>query len=513
MTSFAEALTSNQCCDTTTQNGALSYSTTNSDRVNLFFKLSRDILKNDKWYEWIDKSWKENELDTMKILFNSRDCRGGKGDRDPFISAMTSYIIPLYPEWFIQNFHLIPKYGRWLDLIEIVSYYSKEDMYKPVIEFIVQQIKTDLEDMKNNKGVSLLAKWLPTEGKKWDGMSKGYIIKQICSKLYETPIENINNYHKAKYRKEVLIPLRNRIKLVEKLMCEGKWDEIQYSNVPSCAMKLYKNAFKKHNIEGFMKWLHDVKNGKEHINAKQLYPHEIVKEYMTHNINNDDVLEEQWKVIVSEAEKLGAFKNSIVLSDVSSSMYGEPMQVSIALGILISSLTSEPFKNQVITFSTLPKFHVLPEETLKSKVLSLQSAEWGGNTNFINVFKLILTKAQKYNLDEKAMPKRLYVLSDMQFDEAFTVRNFESTYETVERMYSEAGYKVPEMVFWNLRSNNTHDFPVKFDMKNVATISGYSISIIKHLLKDEIVTPEKIMRDTIDDQRYSDITAPTALNM
>ena len=44
----------------------------------------------------------ESKLDTMKIIFNGRDCRGGKGDRTPFIKAM-QHISQKYPELFYNN--------------------------------------------------------------------------------------------------------------------------------------------------------------------------------------------------------------------------------------------------------------------------------------------------------------------------------------------------------------------------------------------------------------------------
>ena len=40
-----------------------------------------------------------NKLDTIKLLFHSRDCRGGKGDRDPFLDGI-EYI---YYNYFTFN--------------------------------------------------------------------------------------------------------------------------------------------------------------------------------------------------------------------------------------------------------------------------------------------------------------------------------------------------------------------------------------------------------------------------
>jgi hypothetical protein len=79
-------------------------------------------------------------------------------------------------------------------------------------------------------------------------------------------------------------------------------------------------------------------------------------------------------------------------------MDGTPMEVSIALGILISHVTQEPFRNLVITFHEQPKFHRVEGSTLREKVESLKGSEWGGSTNFAAVFDLILNKAKENNL-------------------------------------------------------------------------------------------------------------------
>ena len=95
---------------TYTENGALSLNTTLSARVDFFFKLTRDIVENEFFEKWLLNSWKESPIDTMKIIFNSRDCRGGKGDRRPFLAAM-HIISDNYPEWFESNYKLIPTYS------------------------------------------------------------------------------------------------------------------------------------------------------------------------------------------------------------------------------------------------------------------------------------------------------------------------------------------------------------------------------------------------------------------
>merc|ERR1711924_481509 len=61
--------------------------------------------------------------------------------------------------------------------------------------------------------------------------------------------------------------------------------------------------------------------------------------------------------IAATGVKRGAL---VSLVDVSGSMAGVPMEVSIALGLLVSDLADEPFKHRVLTFESQPRWHKIP---------------------------------------------------------------------------------------------------------------------------------------------------------
>lgn len=478
------------------EKGAISLATTNNACVDLFFKMTQDLYQNPNFIEWIDKSWEESPLDTMKIIFQSRDCRGGKGTKTTFINSM-KYLSYKHPDWVEQNMSIIPIFGRYKDWIELINYKTKDQ----IINLICCQLKEDVINMYKGNPISLLSKWIPSEKKKYN--KNNNITRSITNKLY-------GEYEKEpykKFRKEYLTPLRNYLKIVESYMCSNNWEAIDFSLVPSCAMNKLKKAFQKHTPEKFADWLNAVKEGKSKINAKQLQPHELVKHYINFG-EYDEVVELQWLQILENTAKLGNFKDSIVLSDVSSSMNGVPIEVSIALGILISSLTAEPFKNTIISFHTNPSVHIIPDSctTLQQKVESLKQVSWGGTTDLYKVFELILKRAKKYNLSPDQMPKCLYILSDMQFDTA--IDNSNIVFENIDNMFLKTIYKRPNIIFWNLRSNTTIDFPVCENQYGVATISGFSPSILKHIINGEEITPYSLMRNVIDDIRYSIIQSP-----
>ena len=76
----------------------------------------------------------------------------------------------------------------------------------------------------------------------------------------------------------------------------------------------------------------------------------------------------------------------------------------------------------------------------------------------------------------------------------------------IEKMYTDAGYKTPKIVYWNIQSRNG-DVPVAFDKAGTALISGFSPAILTSLLGGKSFSPVAIMDDTILSARYEKITA------
>jgi hypothetical protein len=461
-----------------TENGARSYDTCHDGRVELFFKMC-------------EASWNEDPLDTIKMIFQTRDCRGGKGERQLFMEMM-AWLTTKNCASVLVNLDLVPEYGRWLDLVEL----SENSQLNTVITMMLaKKLKEDHALMMLGKPVSLCAKWIPSEGSKWD--RKLHTCTNIAKAL-QTDLKGL--------RKQYLSPLRAYLKIVERYMCDKKWPEIDYSKVPSVAMHRLKKAFARNDPVRFAEWKAALSAGRPDVkvNAKVLFPHDLVTQYLEKRAPFDQVIESQWKVLVEETKKLGKFGRSLAICDVSGSMNGVPLNVCVALGIMISGCLEEPFRNKVITFSANPQFHDITGNTLHEQVNSLNKADWGMNTDFIAVFRLLLDKARQHNLTPEQMPNRLYVFSDMQFDQAVS-KNYDTNYEAIQKMYTDAGYTIPEIVFWNLRGD-TLDFPVGDSKKRgVAMVSGFTTSILKALLNGRQLSPITVLWDTLDSPRYSAI--------
>ncbi|KAL8172274.1 hypothetical protein V2J09_024078 [Rumex salicifolius] len=370
-------------------------------------------------------------------------------------------------------------------------------------------LKSDVESLNSGQTnkIGLAAKWCPSLDSSFDRST--LLCETVARKMF--PRESLSEYagiddaHYAyrvrdRLRKEVLVPLRRALELPEVYMSANRWSELPYSRVASVAMKTYKEHFQKHDPERFSAYLESVKSGEAKIAAGALLPHEVIK-----SLRDEDggaVAELQWRRMVDDLAQKGKMKNCIAVADVSASMSGIPMQVSIALGILVSELSEEPWKGKVITFSENPQLQVIEGEDLKSKVSFVEEMDWGGSTDFQKVFDAILEVTVKARLKPDQMIKRVFVLSDMEFDEA-SANPWETDYMVIKRKYEEKGYveAVPEIVFWNLRDSLAT--PVPGDQKGVALVSGFSKNLLTMFLgNDGILSPLDVMEGAISGEAY-----------
>eukprot|EP01114_Cavostelium_apophysatum_P013859 TRINITY_DN3450_c0_g2_i3.p1 TRINITY_DN3450_c0_g2~~TRINITY_DN3450_c0_g2_i3.p1 ORF type:complete len:876 (-),score=265.76 TRINITY_DN3450_c0_g2_i3:161-2746(-) len=474
------------------ENNAVALGTTGSARVDLFFKAVRQIDP-DMLEILLQASWKESALDTLKLIFQARDCRGGKGEKAMFYASLR-WLGKNHPEVLAKCLKEIPFFGTWKDVLVLMD----SPFEKQAISLFAQQLQSDLAELaklgntKEKLKVSLCAKWAPTENQ---GKDVDKAARKIAKALFPKSKVPLTDY-----RKKVIVPLRRYLRITEKFMCAGEWSIIPYSGVASRCMNRSRAAFTKHDGERFQKFLEDVAAGKTTIKGKQMYPHEIVKQYPG-AVPVDQVLELQWKTIIEDVQKSGGLRDSLVLSDVSGSMDGTPMEVSIALGLLISEVTAEPFKNLVMTFETSPSLVEITGATLRDRVIALRQAPAGGSTDFQACMDLILNKALQFNLPAEQMPKRLYVISDMQFNQADHQWKEATHHEITRKKFTDAGYKMPQIVYWNVRAN-TVDFPTDATSSGVALVSGFSPSILKSLMGEGEINPVSVLEETLHNPRY-----------
>ncbi|XP_039129375.1 LOW QUALITY PROTEIN: uncharacterized protein LOC120265511 [Dioscorea cayenensis subsp. rotundata] len=400
-----------------------------------------------------------------------------------------------------------------------VNRYASDPAYQflqdRISEFFAKLLVSDLEQLKKEKfnRIGLAAKWCPSLDSCFDRTTLlcESIARRVFPKESNPEYADIEERHYAYrvrdlLRREVLVPLRKVLQLPEIFMSSRQWNALPYNRVASIAMKNYKDIFKMHDNDRFLNFLEDVKKGKAKIAAGALLPHEIlaaVCKPKDKDGDDDDVAELQWARMVQDVLKLGKLNNCIAVCDVSGSMFGTPMEVCVAMGILISELSEEPWKGRVITFSAEPQLHKITGNTLREKSEFVESMTWWGmNTDFQKVFDQILQVAVQGNLQPEQMIKRVFVFSDMEFDQASN-SSWETDYEVICRKFQASGYgeAIPEIVFWNLRDSSS--IPVTANQKTVGLVSGFSKNLVKLFLKGGgIVDPVAIMDRAISSKLY-----------
>ncbi|KAF7104406.1 hypothetical protein CFC21_105306 [Triticum aestivum] len=392
-----------------------------------------------------------------------------------------------------------------------VERYARDPNYRLLHDMTADVFAALLaEDMKKlsdgNIDLSLAGKWCPSIDSCYDRST--LICEAIARRLFpkgsapDLPEDLPDAYYayraRERLRKDAYVPLRHALKLPEIFISARAWGEVVYTRVASVAMKNYKDLFLEHDEDRFNSYLADVKSGKAKIAAGALLPHEILKSAY----DDDGAADLQWKRMVEDLLALGKLNNCLAVCDVSGSMNGLPMDVCVALGLLLSELCDEPWRHRVITFSGQPQLHHISGDTLAEKTQFIREMQWDMNTDFQAVFDQLLRVAVAGKVPPERMVKKVFVFSDMEFDQASS-RPWETDYEAITRKYSEAGYgdAVPQIVFWNLRDSDS--VPVTAHQKGVALVSGFSKNMVKLFLEGEyILSPRAVMEKAIAGPEY-----------
>ena len=487
---------------TTSTNGATMYSSTfnplldfnfkissyrNGDRVSKIMKIQED------WGKVLEDTSISDEI-KIKYLFCLRDTREGIGERYTFRIAMVVTLnegTKNQRTLAIKSLKYLSEFGRWDDLLHLHGVTAEANME---IESIVRnQWVEDLHSYKQNKPISLLAKWLPsinshsvqtkTEAKKW------------CKIL---------NLSEPAYRKSLSM-LRSYLNIVERNMSSKEYWMINYSEVPSKAALLYKDAFKRNDTERYTKYLEDLKANKNgvKVNASVTMPYEIVKKYRGCN-SEDTLLEEAWKAIPCED-----ISDTLVIRDGSGSMTWnnigntgcKPIDFATSLAIFFAEHSKGEFKDKFITFSSRPQFVDLSDcNNLREKIWKTYRYSDCSNTNLEATFDLILDTAIRHNLTQEDLPKNLLIISDIEFDIATTShRGVYTLMETIEQKFATHGYKLPRLIFWQITSTDHVVFP---QIKgNVTLISGFSQNNYKMIMSGKL-DPWDCLLEVINSARY-----------
>jgi len=475
----------NESTWTRTENGAVALNTTGNACLDLFGTIG--ALRGANYVrigEMFAEAYKEDPLFATKIAFYARDIREGLGERRVF-RTIIGYLAYNHPGALIPNLDLIGVFGRYDDLYCLIGTPVEDDMWAAM----KKQFEEDVKNLHEGNAVSLLAKWIKTADASSERTRKLGI---LTAQKLGYPVYNF---------KRIVRALRKRIGVVESLMSAGRWDEIQYSVVPSRAMMIYRKAFMKHDTARFAEYTAKAVTGEEKINSSTLYPYDLLEKIWTwREVREDAAVEAQWRQLPNYVEP---GTNAIVIADTSGSMMGRPICTSVGLAIYFAERNVGAYHNMWMSFSANPKIHVLKGDTLAQKIETLNKSDWGMNTDLKAAFNLVLNIAEKNDVPPEEMPKSLIVISDMEID--FCGNKDWTFYDKMAHKFEKRGYQIPNIIFWNVDSR--HDvFHADSKRKGVQLCSGQSTTVFKQMLSCIGMTPVEAMQKVINSERYDCIT-------
>jgi len=270
--------------------------------------------------------------------------------------------------------------------------------------------------MKENGQVSLLAKWLPSaNASSKDTVRNARIVASACE------------MSEAEYRK-TLSALRAYIKILENNLREKDYT-FDYEKQPSKALYKYRAAFARNDGERYHEFISRVNNGEAKLNASALAPYELVDPYIgdVWHMNRSfmrEISEQEKETLNATWKSLPEYAcegDALAIVDTSGSMYfsrnPKPASVALSLGLYFAEHNKGRFANHFIEFSEKPELIEIKGETFVDKLRYITTFNKVANTNLESVFTLILNAAVNNQVPQEEMPKRLVIISDMEFDQ------------------------------------------------------------------------------------------------
>ena len=493
-----------------TENGAVKRTTSGAALYDLFALGAAYRSRSDEDCGLLFKNaYQENPSYALKCLFYIGDVREGQGERR-FFRICYRWLIIYDIEAARRNLKYIAEFKRWDDLIYVCY---NTPLWNDAVAIVRAQLEVDVASLMHgsNEAVSLLGKWMPSE----NTSSKN-------TRAVANALRMALGWTHKQYR-TILSKLRERAKVLERLMSAGKWEEIKFDAIPSKAGIKYKNAFARHDIERMkagaeQSYKEFAQDKNTTVNAGTLYPYEVVDKamkvmglgyYRTPSLEDVDrlMVNKYWDNLADYFNN--ATFDGLAVVDTSASMRrsdaAAPINVAISLGMYCAERAKGPYAGHYVTFSREPRLVKVEGLDFCDKVHRIWRTNLCQNTNIEATFDMLLNVAIKNKCSQEDLPKNLIVISDMEFDQARGYYNWQTAsdhatlMENIEKKWNSYGYKMPKLIFWNVdaRSNN-----FAMEVKDgVSFVSGCSPTIFKQVMTGK--TAYDLMYEVLDSERYS----------
>lgn len=478
-----------------TENGGAAYATTGSACLDLFSAIGALRSAEEKEIAGrFARAYAEDPDLAVRIVFYGRDVRGGLGERRVF-RVILRYLAQNEPESVRHNLENIAEYGRYDDLLVLLGTSCEEDM----LRLVAGQLRTDTVCMQEagqgGSSVSLLAKWLPSVNASDP--------QTVAAAKY---LARALGMRQRDYRR-LLSALRARIAILENNLRERDYS-FDYAKQPSCAVFRYRQAFLRNDKERYEAFLGQVQKGEAVMHTGTLFPYDVIRPCLDGRaLQNGEraSIDTTWNALPDYTDG----RNALAVVDGSGSMYWEgssptPAEVALSLGIYFAEHNKGAYRNHFITFSEHPRLVEIKGRDLYERVRYCMGYNEVANTNLEAVFDLILDTAVENRLEQADLPEELYIISDMEFDGCTRGAGI-TNFENAKQRYAKAGYRLPQVIFWNVSARN-EQHPVTQNEQGAVLVSGCSPNVFEMAVSGD-VSPYQYMKKLLLAERYARIGA------
>ena len=447
------------------------------------------------------EAYMENPKYAMKCLAYLRDIESqGQGERR-FFRVVLKWLASFDAAAVKRNLATLVQenYCRWDDIF--VLFETPVENY--AMDLIRNQLTADISayNRSDKTSISLAAKWMPSIN-----------ASSAKTKANGRRIAHALGLTEKQYRK-MLAKLRERINVLERLMSQNRWDEIEFDKIPSRAGLIYRNCFKNKGLIA-EKYRNFATNSETKVNAGKLYPYDVIAkaEKVWHRSLYDTerlMVNKYWENLTDVFN--GAELNAMVVCDTSASMTwganntASPMQVAISLAMYAAERANGPFKNHYISFSRNARLVEVCGVDFCDKAKRIEQSNVCENTNLESVFDLVVDTAMRNNLHSSAVPETLIIISDQQVDRCAGIANNKELFmDSMRRKWARkcnGKYRFPNIVMWNV--NATKDSFLSDSKSGITFVSGCSPTLFMQVATG--VTAEKLMYQVLDGERYKKI--------
>jgi hypothetical protein len=356
-----------------------------------------------------------------------------------------------------------------------------------ISRLFVELLKADLEYLISGQlaKISLASKWCPSLDSSYDRST--LFCESVARRLFPydscPEYRGIDEAHYAyrvrdRLRKEVLVPLRRALGLVEIYTCSNQWNLIQYDQVTPHVMRIYRRLFYKHDRDRFLQHFQNVLHLQSvqgpktpKTTTKELLPYEILshfdhffdsKLWFSDYDGSHEVAELQWKRMIDNYSSKKKFVNCITIVDdnyLFRAGYGCDERFCLAFQLMTSELCGSPWRGKVLTYTVNPEFLDIKGDDLGSRIHFLrfmpfyessQSSKKSVHMKLkhIQFLDKILETAINLKLSKENMIERVFIF-DLSGGYKY-VDDWERSYGTIREKYERNGYVLPKIVRWDL---------------------------------------------------------------